>query len=130
MLVKLKLSLLVLLLERLLVSDVFAYRGLFVTDSTHAVPSRPERTAKQSSLCLHNLAMYPNGAFTLEITYSHRDTVLRWNAQQHMDMIWPGICLEQLYSFSHAQFAEDTTDLRSTSSVDYFVTALRQVTTL
>ncbi len=76
--------------------DVFSNTFLVPTDRADTVPSRPEASAKQSASCLQDVTVDSDRTFPFQKPNCVRNTVLRGNAQQHMNVVRHGLPFQKL----------------------------------
>ena len=50
---------------------------------------------------------------------------MRWDTQQHMNMIWTCLCFYDFYTFLFAQFSQDFSDISFQLTVDFFSSVFR-----
>ena len=106
--IKVKLLLAVLLTVMLfLILNVTTNCRFIQPNSTDTITACPKRTAKQATFCSLQFPVYPNGTLALQITDRHGDTVLRRNAQQHVDMVTRSIAFNQFHFFLPTQFTNN-----------------------
>ena len=106
--------------------DVIPNHLLVQTNSADAVPSRPETPPEQRSLRFQKFTMDSGCAFTLQVPHRHRNAVLRWDAQQHVNMVRHGLPFHKFHPPVSAQLTKNSANSTPNSSVKCLLAILRQ----
>ena len=86
--------------------DVFS-NALFVpAHCADTVTSRPKTTAKQGASRSQHITVDTNCALAFQVPNRVGYAVLRWNAEQHMNVVWHSLAFQKLKPTMLAQFPE------------------------
>src|SRR5271157_2762258 len=121
-----QLTLVPILLELLLVSDVPSDLVFVQTDGTYTVPPCPETPAEQRPFRSQQLPVDPGRTLALQVPDRHGDAIPGGHAQQHVDVVRHCLTLHQLDILLTAQIPQDLPNSSPDLSVQHLATVLRK----
>ena len=105
--------------------DVGPYTSLIQAHSAHTVAPRPEATAKKRSFRFQDVPVQPHSTLTLKKTHRMGKAILRWNTQQHVDVVWHRLPLKKFDTSLAAEVSQNIAQLPANLTIQGFAPILR-----
>ena len=105
--------------------DIGPDTRLIQANGAHTVATRPETAAKKRSFRFQDVPVQPHSTLAFQKTNRMRKAILRWNTQQHVDVVRHRLPLKKFDTALATEISQDIPQLTANLTIQDFTPIFR-----